>query len=60
MAIHPDALHYLTNVKRENLLALEDRSSKNVVIVGDGRLAPGEVRYRFLTADGRETKPVSA
>jgi ribonuclease E len=60
VAIHPDALHYLTNVKRENLLALEDRSSKNVVIVGDGRLAPGEVRYRFLTADGRETKPVSA
>lgn len=60
VALHPDALHYLTNVKRENLLALEDRSSKNVVVVGDLRLAPGEVRYRFLTADGRETKPVSA
>jgi ribonuclease E len=60
VALHPDALHYLTNVKRENLLTLEDRSSKNIVVVGDLRLAPGEVRYRYLTADGRETKPVSA
>jgi ribonuclease E len=60
VALHPDALHYLTNVKRENLLGLEDRSSKNIVVVGDLRLAPGEVRYRYLTADGRETKPVSA
>lgn len=59
VALHPDALHYLANVKRESLLNLEDRSGKNVVVVGDGRLAPGEVRYRFLAADGRETKPVS-
>lgn len=59
VVLHPDALHYLTNVKRENLYSLEERSGKNIIVVGDQRLGPGEVRYRFLTTDGRETKPVS-
>ncbi|MBI3820284.1 MAG: Rne/Rng family ribonuclease [Planctomycetes bacterium] len=59
VALHPDAMHYLTNVKREHLYNLEDRSGKNIIVVGDQRLGPGEVRYRYLTGDGRETKPVS-
>lgn len=59
VVLHPDALHYLTNVKREHLYQLEERNGKNIIAVGDHRLAPGEVRYRYLTGDGRETKPVS-
>jgi ribonuclease E len=59
VAVHPDALHYLVNVKRENLYHLEERSGKNVIAVGDQRLGPGEARFRYLTVDGRETKPVS-
>lgn len=60
VAVHPDALHYLVNVKRDGLLALEEKSGKNIIAVGDTRLAPGEVRYRYLTIDGKDTKPVSA
>ncbi len=59
VAVQPDALHYLVNVKRDALLTLEEKSGKNVIAVGDTRLAPGEVRYRYLTADGKEAKPVS-
>ncbi|MFN0207549.1 MAG: ribonuclease E/G [Planctomycetota bacterium] len=60
VAVHPDALHYLVNVKRENLYHLEERSGKNIIAVGDQRLGPGEVRFRYLTVEGRETKPVSS
>lgn len=53
----PPAANYLNNEMRRRLHELSESTGKEIRVVADVRLDPGEYSVEFLSSDGRQLAP---
>jgi len=57
VAVSPDVANYLNNTMRGEMRELEQKSDKEIRILADATVAPGQHTVRYLTAEGSEVHP---
>jgi ribonuclease E len=55
--VSPELANYLNNEMRGRLGELEARSGKDLLVIADPTMGPGQQEVKLLNADGRELKP---
>jgi len=57
VSVSPDVANYLNNTMRARLEEVEHSSKKEVQILADAAIGPGQYKMRSLTKNGRELAP---